>query len=342
MGVQFADIAPKQGISLEDLNGRKIAIDALNSLYQFLSIIRQPDGMPLMDSAGRITSHLSGLLYRTSKLVEVGVKPAYVFDGKPPEFKKRTAELRKEIKEGAKKRWDEALERGDLEGARKAAQATSRVNEKMLEESKLLLECMGIPVVQAPSEGEAQAAYMSSQGAVWAAASQDYDLLLFGSPRMIKNLAITGKRKLPRKETYIDINPELIELENVLSTLGLGRDQLIIIGILMGTDYDVGGIKGFGPKKALSLVREKKTLKGVFSGVKWDFPTSPEEISEFFLNPPTTDEYNLVWQDANEEKVRRLMVDEHNFSEERVNKVLETLRESRKKSQSSLGTWFKK
>ncbi len=342
MGVQLSGIVPKQEIRLEDLNSRKIAIDAFNSLYQFLSIIRQPDGMPLMDSAGRTTSHLSGLFYRTSKLVEAGIKPAYVFDGKPPEFKRGTAEIRKGIKESAKKRWVEALEKGDLEEARKAAQATSRVNEKMLEESKLLLECMGIPVVQAPSEGEAQAAYMASKDVVWAAASQDYDLLMFGSPRMLKNLAITGKRKLPGKATYVDINPELIELDRTLKELGITRNQLIMIGMLIGTDYDVGGIRGVGPKKALGLVLEKKTLSKVFSGVEWNFEASPDDIFDFFVRPPVTDKYELVWKDAQEENVRRMMVDEHNFSEERVNKVLGSLRESRKRQQSGLGTWLKK
>ncbi|OYT32620.1 flap endonuclease-1 [Archaeoglobales archaeon ex4484_92] len=223
------------------MNGRKVAIDAFNAIYQFLSTIRQRDGTPLMDSKGRITSHLSGLFYRTINLMEAGIKPAYVFDGKPPEFKKKELEKRAEAREEALEKWEMALARGELEEAKKYAQRASKVNEILIEDAKKLLELMGIPWVQAPSEGEAQAAYMASKGDVWTSASQDYDSLLFGTPKLVRNLTITGRRKLPGKDIYIEVRPELILLEDVLKELKLTREKLIELAILVGTDYNPGG-----------------------------------------------------------------------------------------------------
>src|SRR3989344_9396763 len=212
MGVDLGDLIQKQEIELEDLRGRKIAIDALNAIYQFLSIIRQPDGTPLMDSHGNITSHLSGIFYRTTRLMEMGILPCYVFDGEPPKLKAQTVAERKEIRKEAEEKWKEAQKKGDLIEARKYAQAASKVTEPMLEESKKLLTAMGIPVVQAPSEGEAQAAFMCQQGDFYAAGSQDFDSLLFGAPRVLRNITITGKRKIPRKNVYIEVKPEMIDL----------------------------------------------------------------------------------------------------------------------------------
>jgi flap endonuclease-1 len=261
MGVQLSKIVPSKEVELLELSGKKIAIDAYNTIYQFLSIIRdRMTGEPLRDSKGQITSHLSGLLYRTSNLVEVGIKPVFVFDGKPPELKKKTIEARKEAKEEAKKKWKEALEKG--EKAITYAQAASHLTDEMVEESKELLNYMGIPWVQAPSEGEMQCAFMCKKKDVWASASQDFDSILVGSPKLIRNISITGKRKLPKKEVYIEIKPEIIELEKVLSTLGINQKQLIIVGILVGTDYNPG-VKGIGPKRAIDLVKKYETLKKV-------------------------------------------------------------------------------
>ncbi|MEM5870583.1 MAG: flap endonuclease-1, partial [Candidatus Aenigmatarchaeota archaeon] len=257
MGVQLRDILEAKEVDLETLKGRIIAIDAFNWLYQFLSSIRQIDGTPLMDIKGRITSHLSGLFYRTANLLEAGIKPVYVFDGEKPKFKKYTIEKRKEIREEAKEKWEKALERGDIEEAKKMAQRSGELNEEMIEESKELIRAMGLPIVQAKSEGEAQCAIMCKNGDVNFSASQDFDSLLFGSPKMIRNLNITGKRKVGGKE--VKISPEIIDLEENLNRLGITREQLIIIGILVGTDYNPGGIKGIGPKKALELVKRYKT-----------------------------------------------------------------------------------
>ena len=342
MGVNLSKIVPRQEIELESLSGKIIALDAYNILYQFLSTIRdRMTGEPLRDHKGRVTSHLSGLFYRTGKLIEAGIKPIFVFDGEPPEFKKKTIEERREMKEEALKKWIEAVKKG--EEAKTYAQAASQLTDEMIDGAKKLLDFMGIPWVQAPSEGEMQCAYMCKKGDAGASGSQDYDSLLVGSPRLVRNLSITGRRKLPKKEAYIEIKPELVELERVLDELGIKREQLIIVGILVGTDYNPGGIKGIGPKKALELVKKFGTLDEILKQVEWNFDVDARKIYNFFLNPPTTDEYKLEWKEPNEEKIIEFMVEEHDFSRERVEKVIDKLKQRfREGRQVSLESWFKR
>lgn len=333
MGVQLGDLVPKEKISIDSLNGRRIAIDAYNSLYQFLSIIRQPDGTPLMDSKGRITSHLSGLFYRTTKFVEAGVKPVYVFDGKPPESKLATILGRISIRKAAKEKWEKAKEAGEVEEARKWAQASTRLTKEMVDNSKELLDAMGIPWVQAPGEGEAQAAFIAEQGDVWGSASQDYDSLLFGSPVLLRNLAVTGRRKLPGKNIYVTVEPETIVLEKTLSGLGISREQLVDIAILVGTDYN-DGVHGIGPKKALAFVKEGKSLDEVYEG---DF----ESIRKIFLKPDVTKKYKIEWKQPDSGRLENFLVKEHAFSPDRIKNSIDTLeaQASQKATQSRLDLW---
>jgi len=337
MGVQISKILPKREIEIKDLMGKKIAVDAFLWLHQFLSIIRQPDGTPLKDSKGRITSHLSGLFYRSAKMLENDIKLVWVFDGERPDLKLRTIENRKDLKRESYRKWQEALEAGDLKEARKAAQATSILTEEMIEQSKELLEYMGIPIIQAPSEGEAQCSYLCQEGLVYSVSSQDSDSLLFNSPRLLRNLNITGKRKLPRQDVYIEIKPELIELKNVFKELGIKREQLIIIGLLVGSDYN-SGIKGYGPKKALNLVKKEKTLKNVLKKIEWEFEVPAENIFEFYLNPPVDKDIEIEFGQLQPDKILKFLVDEHNFSQDRIEKVIKNLTEARQKS---LGSWLK-
>jgi len=341
MGVQLSGIIPVKEVELVELSGRKIAVDAYNTLYQFLSIIRdRMTGELLKDSKGRVTSHLSGLLYRTSNLIEAGIKPVFVFDGEPPAFKKKTIEARQAARDEAKKMWQQAVERG--EEAIKYAQAASRLTEEMIVSSKKLLEIMGIPWVQAKSEGEMQCAHMCKKGDVWASASQDYDSILVGSPRLIRNLSISGRRKVPRKEDYVEIKPEIIEMDKVLQELGITKEQLVIVGILTGTDY-AEGVMGVGPKTALKLVAQHKTLEKILENVEWEDEVPAEEIYDFFLNPPVFDVYSLEWKQVDSEKLIKFMVDEHDFSRERVEKVIERLQQSFASGrQASLKGWFEK
>ena len=349
MGVNLKDLIPDDvKIIIDDLRslrGRVVSIDAYNALYQFLTAIRQIDGTPLMDSRGRITSHLNGLFYRTINFVEAGIKLVYVFDGQPPEIKYMEIERRRKIKEEAVKKYEEALKKGDLEAAKRYAQMSARLTEDMVADAKKLLDAMGIPWVQAPAEGEAQAAYMTARGDCWATGSQDYDSLLFGSPRLIRNLTISGRRKLPRKDIYIEIKPEVIELAKLLKKLSLTREQLIAIGILVGTDYNPDGVKGIGPKKALQLVRTYRDIDKLFKAIpRREFPVDPLKIFEYFMNPPHTDDYKLEWREPDEKAVIEILVEEHDFSIQRVKNALEiykkAYREHIKGVQKGLDLWF--
>jgi len=341
MGVDISNLIEPREIELVELSGRKVAFDAFNIIYQFLSIIRdRMSGEPLRDSSGRVTSHLSGLLYRNSNLIEAGVKPVFVFDGQPPEFKQMTISARKERKEEAKKKWKEAVARG--EESIKYAQAASELTDNMIERAKILLNILGIPCIDAPSEGEMQCAFMSKRGDVWAAGSQDYDSLMAGAPRLVRNLSITGRRKVPKKEAYVQINPELIDLEVALESMGITHRQLIIVGILIGTDY-ADGVKGVGPKTALRLIKEHDTLEEVLKNVEWASQVHPEKILDFFLNPPVTTEYKLEWKQPDFDKLREFMVEEHDFSNDRMEKVIERLQNAASSGrQSSLSGWLDK
>jgi flap endonuclease-1 len=343
MGVDISSLVAGRQIELIELSGRRIAIDAFNILYQFLSIIRnRMTGEPLRDSKGRVTSHLSGLLYRTSNLLESGIKPIFVFDGKPPEFKHITIKERKAAREEAKKKWEDALARG--KPAMRYAQAASKLTDEMVESAKHLLEYMGVPYIQAPSEGEMQCAYMCRSGDVWSSASQDFDTLMAGSSRLIRNLSISGKRKVPNKDVYVEVKPEMIELKDMLGNLGITQEQLVIMGILIGTDYSPG-VKGVGPKNALKLVKEHGTLTRVLENVKWQSEVQAEDIFNFLLNPPVEKDYKdkLKWEDPKYDELSNFMTEEHDFSAERVQKVIERLRTAAEKgTQSSLKGWLEK
>jgi flap endonuclease-1 len=343
LGVNLRDLVPKTIVRLEDLSGKSIAIDAYNALYQFLAIIRQPDGTPLKDTSGRITSHLSGLLYRTSNLVEMGIKPIYVFDGKPPALKEVEIKRRVKAKEEALVRYEHALKEGKIEEARVYAQATSRLKDYMAEDSKKLLDLMGIPWVQAPSEGEAQAAHLVKRGDADYCASQDYDSLLFGAPRLVRNVTISGRRRLPSKNISIEVVPEIVELENVLRECGITYEQLVDVGILIGTDFNPDGIKGLGPKTALKLIKEHGNIENTLPHLKnAEFPVEHQRIREIFLKPAVTDNYKIESKELDVEEVVNFICRQRDFSEDRVRKAIEKMQKgiTAEKGKTTLEKWF--
>jgi flap endonuclease-1 len=343
MGVQIRGLIPRKKIQLPSLNGRTIAIDAHNVLYQFLSIVRSYDGRPLMDKTGNVTSHLSGLLYRTANFIEIGMKPVYVFDGPPPLLKKKTIARRREAKKKARKQYATAIKEGKLDDAKRYAQATAQLTPSMVQDAQRLLTLMGIPWLRAPSEGEAQIAYMAATGTVWAAASQDYDTLLFGASRLLRNIAITGRRKLPRKPVYVEVEPELVVLQNVLRELDITREQLVMIGILVGTDFNPDGIKGIGPKRALGLVKKFKTLPSVVKQFDTSlFPVDPTEINDLFLQPPVQSDITLHWTQPNADELISFLCLERDFSENRVQGAIEKMQTAfhAQKTKPTLDAWF--
>lgn len=333
MGVALRDIIAdyKTPVTWEALPGIA-AIDANNALYQFLTIIRQPDGTPLMDRRGRVTSHLSGILFRVASFMEKGIRPVFVFDGPPAALKQATIDQRRTLRAAAGEKWKEALEQGDEEEAYRQARSSTRVDTPVIETSKELLGLMGIPIVQAPGEGEAQASYMVAKGDARYVVSQDYDTLLFGAPLLVRNLTISGKRKIRGRQ--ITVLPERIVLADTLAGLHLTREELIEIGILIGTDFNPG-VDGVGAKTGLKIVQ-----KGEFrSKLREKIPDfDPAPVMDMFLHPPVTDQYALAAGHPDPEGIRKMLCDGYDFSPERVDKAMEGF--TVKAGQKTLESWF--
>ncbi|MCL4447247.1 MAG: flap endonuclease-1 [Thermoplasmatales archaeon] len=336
MGVDISSLLESSEVDLKNLKGRLLAVDAFNVIYQFLSNIREYDGSPLKDKHGMITSHLSGLFYRNISMLETGIVPVYVFDGKPPALKAKTIKERIALKEKAEEEYRLSLAMGDYERAKSFASRTSRLTSEMISESKDLLNSIGIAVVDAPSEGEAEASFLCRIGSVYSAVSQDYDSLLFGSPRLIRNLTISGKRRYGRTGRVVDVKPEMIVNDEILRKLGITREQLIDMGILIGTDFN-DGIKGIGPKKAYQLIKKNGSLKNI-SNIKIE---NYDEIRDIFLNPEVVDPGHIKVPELNEQKAIDILVTNHDFSQERVSSALSRVRESRKQGvQRSIDSFF--
>lgn len=342
MGVNLSGLAEPKNIELSDLSGKKIAIDSYNVIYQFLSSIRQPDGQPLCDSSGRITSHLTGLLHRTANLVEAGIEPVFVFDGKPHPLKSDTLRMRTERRDKAEEEYREAVERGDMETARTKAQQTSRMTKEVRESAQELIGYLGFPIVQAPSDGEQQASYMCRKGDVYAAASQDFDSLLFGTPLLVRNLTMTGRRKVPGRQMYKEIKTEIIDTPVFLEGLGITREQLVDMCILMGTDFNPG-IKGIGPKKALKYIRENGSIEHVLPKIHEEIE-NVDEIRSIFLDTSGADDYSVKYKPADRQHVVDMLTS-YDFTADRVNSALDRIDKARaelekKRKQSSLDSWF--
>jgi flap endonuclease-1 len=324
MGVKLGDLFKQEQISFNDLQDRVIVIDAYNVLHQFLASIRQRDGTLLKNSKGEVTSHLSGLFYRTANMVEVKIRPVFAFDGKPHLLKEKTLQERKKRKKIAEIEYKQALEEGDLKKARSKAQQTSRLTEDMVEESKNLLSALGIPWVQAPGEGEAQASHMVKKGDAYAVGSQDYDCLLLGAPVLIRNLTAQGRRKTPGKEKYVKVYPKQIRLKANLKSLGVKQKQLVDMAILIGTDFNEG-IKGIGPKKSLDLIKKNGNVENTLATIGAEDALTFDEIKEIkkiFLEPNVTDDYSLQWISPDTDKVINILCDKHHFKQDRVEPIL--------------------
>jgi flap endonuclease-1 len=322
VGVILTPIVHKQVVALEQLRGRTLAIDGNGELYQFLALIRLRDGTPLRDARGRVTSHLSGLFFRTTRLIaEYGLRMAFVFDGIPPAAKAAEISRRRAIKARYDEEHAEALARGDTAAAYSKATMTSRLSAGMVREACELLRLLGLPTVQAPSEGEAQAAHTARQGAVWAAASKDYDTLLFGAPCLVRFLTVSGREFLPSQGTFRPIVPEIIELDHQLHEWRITREQLIDLAILVGTDFNEG-VRGVGPKKALKLVQRYGRIDAMPAEIQ-DALGDVTNVRHTFLTPAVTDDYTIEFRDPDPAGVVQFLCEEHQFSRERVVAALE-------------------
>lgn len=344
MGVKITELLPLKEINMGDLSGKVLTVDASLWIYQFLSTIRQRDGSLLKDSKGNVTSHLTGLFSRTTRLMQNGLKLAYVFDGIAPELKKKERERRHLLKEEAQLKYNQAKQKEDIDDMKKYAARTSKLTPEMVEEAKSLIKSLGVPVIQAPSEGEAQAAFMVKKGDAYALATQDSDSLMFSTPRLVRNLSIFGKKKSMGKLSFERVNPQMVELSETLNSLGIDQEQLIVLCMLIGTDFNIGGIKGIGPKNAIKLTKQFGTdYDSLFKNVKWDenFDYPWEEVFYTIKKVPVSDDYKLTWNELNIEKVKEILVENHDFSDERISASLEKIQQTAADNkQKSLGDFF--
>jgi len=343
LGVNLAPILVKHKIHLEDLRRKILAVDANNVLHQFLALIRTRSTAPLMGPNGTITSHLVGLLYRTVNLIsEHHISLVFVFDGKPPLLKRREIERRRKLREKTIAEWQEALKEGDYAKAFSKAVRAGILTSEMIEDAKKLLKLLGIPWVQAPAEAEAQAAYMAKRGDVWASSSRDYDSLLFGAPRLVRYLTITGREFLPSKGISRPLKPEIIIFEEFLSKIGLTYEQLIDLAILIGTDFN-DGIKGIGPKTALRLIKKHGRIENLPKEIKEKIPSHYQDIRKIFLEPKVTDNYSVRYGSLMEKELYNFLCVKKGFSKQRVEKAVQRLKAAQEQMrQPDLEKWIEK
>lgn len=337
MGVDISGILEKKAIRLEELKGTRIAVDAYNTIYQFVSAIRQPDGRPLSDSNGRPTSHLIGLLHRNTRLLSAGIRPFYVFDGVPSRLKSATLEKRKQVKVRAEEKYRDAVQRQDMAKAYSYAMQTTRLTDEMIMESMRMLDLLGIPHMTAPADGEAQASQMANRGDVWAVASQDFDSLLYGAPRLVRNLSLSGRRKMPGRREFREVEIEMLELEPNLKRLGISREQLVDIAILIGTDFNEG-IRGIGAKKGLAAIKKDGRIEST-PYLEMLGSDTVAQVRETFLNAEFATEFQLAWKKPDSQALVEFLCEEHEFSRSNVEETLTQLRSSNVNTQQSLDSW---
>ncbi|MDE1872190.1 MAG: flap endonuclease-1 [Thaumarchaeota archaeon] len=340
MGLDLKALCVREKTNLESFASKIVAIDAYNAIYQFLSIIRGPDGLPLTDYSGKITSHITGLFYRNINFLSLGIKPVYVFDGKPPSLKSAEIERRKQIKKEATIKYENAISQGRYEDAKKYAQQTSILRDEMVEDSKRLLSLFGIPSVNAPSEGEATAAHMTMTGQAHVSASQDFDSLLFGAKKLVRNFTNSGKRKLPNRNTTIEVEPEIIDLVKTLDSLDVTREQLVDVGILIGTDFNPDGFERVGPKTALKAIKQHGRLEEIPQIQEKLDQIDYNQIRDIFLNPKVAAVSELKFGNVDYQGITDYLTRERNFSIDRVGTSLNRLKKSVEKKSHNLEQWF--
>lgn len=335
-------IRPIHKIGLRGIRYKIIAVDALNAVYQFLALIRLPDGELFRDKKGRITSHLIGISTRYTRLMyEYGCKFIFVFDGPPHPLKQRELERRKIQRKKSLEEWRKALREGDLAKAFSKAVVSAHVDNYIVESAKKLLELMGIPVITAPHDAEAQAAFIVNRGDAWAANTLDWDYLLYGGARMVRYITLTGFEWLPSRGIARRLSPELIVLDEVLQSLDINRRQLIHVAILVGTDYNEG-IKGIGPRRALKLIRIYGGIERLPRDIRDKLPSYWGEVEELFLHPPVNNDYKIEFREPDAEGLYKFLVDEHDFSPRRVKLIVERLEKASRlwRSQRDLTGFF--
>jgi flap endonuclease-1 len=340
MGCNLRDLSNPTKIDLSDLAGKRIGIDSFLIAFQFLTSIRDRsetgDGGPLKDSQGRPVSHLMGFLERTTGLLEKGIIPIFIFDGVHPDLKAETIAKRKQTSMDAEVKWKNALKEGDYKEAQKWAQRCIRYTPEMVEETIEMLHLLGVPAFRAAAEGEAQAAVMAAKGDLDIVATQDWDALLYGAPILIRNVMSDGSKRMGKT-----IKAERILLNELLNENELSREQLVDLGIMIGTDFHPG-IKGIGPKTGLKLIRKLGTIEKICIEKEIEVPGNLDQIREIFLNHPINENYDLKLKPVDLESLRTWLIS-RDFSEKRIERNFKKLEKSsqvRNIGQSSLSDFF--
>jgi flap endonuclease-1 len=347
MGVAIGKLIEncKEKFNLDSsLKNKQFGVDAYNVLYQFVTTIRGIDGMPLKNEQGKITSHLNGIFYRMLTLLSTGAEFVFVFDGKSNKLKEKTKQERRERRTIAKEKLEFAIDQGHIENMHKYSIQSATIDENIIEESKELLNAMGISYINAPSEAEAQISYLTSKGIFDYTVSSDYDCLLFNSPNLVRNLTASGKKKVPYKNIYIDISPEIITSKCVFEKIGLTRKKLIWLSLLVGTDFNKK-VEGIGPKTAYKLVNKYDSFQEIEKYLKEkgkQFYFDYKEIENIFLNPDINKNPKIISGNFNRNKIEKILIEKSNFSKDRIKNSLDkyiTKKENRDR-QKTIDKWF--
>ena len=335
MGCNLRDLAKAESINLSDLSGERIAVDVFLSAYQFITAMTGQDGRPLSDSNSRPVAHLMGFLDRATILIASGIEPVFVFDGKPPDLKRETLNDRRSRKDVARAKWEHAMESCDLKAAKKIGPQIAEYTSEMIQETKDLFDVLGVSWIVAPMEAEGAAAVRARNGEMHAVATQDWDALLYGAPIMIRNLMSHGTKKFGRTLTA-----ERIVLNDLLDEHGITHEQLVDLGIMIGTDFHPG-FKGVGPKTGLKLIKAHGTLEAVAEVKGIEVPHNIEEIRNLFLNHPINEGIDLPTPNrAVEERIREFVQNQRGFSENRTMRALDRLASVGKLRSESKPTLF--
>jgi len=327
VGIKLKDqVDPvKKVITFDDLRGQKIGIDTYNYLYGALYATKGPGGQPLQFN-NRVTSHVSFFFHKTMQMLELGIKPVYIFDGEKHFLKFETMAERREAREAMKERAEQARKDGDLDLYYKLSTETQSVEAYMIDDLKELFTTFGVPWVQAKSEGEAQSAYMCAKGDLYGTASQDYDSLLFGSKVFLRNIYRGEKMHIRGKEIKLD--KERIFLSDVLENIGITREQLIDVAILAGTDFNQG-IEHIGVKTALKHIKKYDNIEGVIdnlTNVRECITLSfANQVREIFLHPRVEPDYSLRFKMPEFDKLSHLLVTKFGFAQNQVQSKLFSL-----------------
>ena len=317
------DIAVIEDVPFADIEG-VVAVDAHNWLYRYLTTtVKWTSSEKYTTADGTEVANLIGIIQGLPKFFEHDIVPVMVFDGGPSELKADEIADRREQREVYEAQLERAREEGDTVAIAHLESRTQRLTPTIQETSRELLELLDVPVVEAPAEGEAQAAHMVKRGDADYVGSEDYDALLFGAPYTLRQLTSKG-------------DPELMDLEATLTAHDLTLEQLIDAAILIGTDFNEG-IRGIGPKTALSEIAEHGDLWSVLEA-RGEHIEHGDRVRQLFRDPNVTDDYEFETSlEPDLEATRQYVVDEWGVDAGEVERGFERIESS--VVQTGLDSW---